>query len=138
MQDRPTLSELTLAVREFLETEIVPTLNDPRLKFRTLVAMNALSIIARESELEETFLRQECSSLIGLLGDRIDVPKEFWAVKMVVQEANTRLAGRIRSGEIPAGTLEHLLRTQRAKLEVASPAYLRRYADEPTATTKSG
>jgi Domain of unknown function (DUF6285) len=131
MQDRPTLSELTLAVREFLETEIVPTLNDPRLKFRTLVAMNALSMIARESELEEPQLREECSSLIGLLGDLIDVPKEFWAVKMVVQEANTRLAGRIRMGEIPAGTLEHLLRTQRAKLEVASPAYLRRYASQP-------
>ena len=72
MQDRPSLSELTLAVREFLETEIAPVLSDPRLKFRTLVAMNALGMIARESELEEPLVREECSSLIGLLSDLID------------------------------------------------------------------
>ena len=131
MQDRPTLSELTLAVREFLETEIVPTLNDPRLKFRVLVAMNALSIIARESELEEPRLRQECSELLTLLEFDSGVPVELSAVKTRLVEANTELARRIRTGEIPAGTFEHLLRTQRAKLEVASPAYLQRYANEP-------
>ena len=131
MQDRPTLSELTLAVREFLETEIVPTLSDPRLKFRALVAMNALSIIARESELEEPRLRQECSQLLTLLEFDSVVPVEVSAVKTRLIEANTELARRIRTGEIPAGTFEHLLRAQRAKLEVASPAYLRRYAGEP-------
>ena len=129
MQDRPSLSELTLAVREFLETEIAPTLSDPRLKFRTLVAMNALGMIARESELEEPLVREECSSLIGLLGDLIDVPKEFWAVQMVVFEANLRLAGRIRLGEIPRGTFDHLERVTRAKLEVSNPAYLKKFVD---------
>ena len=131
MQDRPTLSELTLAVREFLETEIVPTLNDPRLKFRALVAMNALSIIARESELEEPRLRQECSELLTLLEFYSGVPVELSAVKTRLVQASTELARRIRTGQIPAGTFEHLLRTQRAKLEVASPAYLQRYANEP-------
>jgi hypothetical protein len=130
MQDRPTLSELTLAVREFLETEIVPTLNDPRLKFRALVAMNALSMIARESELEEPRLREECSSLLILLELDSGVPVEFLAVKTRLIEANTELSQLIRSGQIPVGTFEHLLRTQRAKLEVASPAYLRCYASE--------
>ena len=47
--DRPTAAELATAVREFLETEILPALDDHRLRFRTLVAMNALSIVARES-----------------------------------------------------------------------------------------
>ena len=47
--DRPTAAELATAVREFLETEILPTLDDRRLRFRTLVAMNALSIIEREA-----------------------------------------------------------------------------------------
>jgi len=47
--DRPTAAELATAVREFLETEILSTLDDHRLRFRTLVAMNALSIVARES-----------------------------------------------------------------------------------------
>ncbi len=47
--DRPTAAELATAVHEFLETEILPTLDDHRLRFRTLVAMNALSIVERES-----------------------------------------------------------------------------------------
>ena len=47
--DRPNASELATAVREFLEAEILPVLTDHRLRFRTLVAMNALSIVERES-----------------------------------------------------------------------------------------
>jgi hypothetical protein len=47
--DRPAAAELATAVREFLETEILPILDDHRLRFRTLVAMNALSIVAREA-----------------------------------------------------------------------------------------
>ena len=47
--DRPTAAELATAVREFLETEILPTLHDHRLRFRTLVAMNALSIVERDA-----------------------------------------------------------------------------------------
>lgn len=46
---RPAAAELATAVREFLEAEILPTLGDHRLRFRTLVAMNALSIVAREA-----------------------------------------------------------------------------------------
>ena len=49
MTDRPTASELAAAVREFLEAEILPTLDDHRLRFRALVAMNALSIVEREA-----------------------------------------------------------------------------------------
>jgi hypothetical protein len=47
--DRPTAAELATAVREFLETEILPTLDEHRLRFRILVAMNALSIVEREA-----------------------------------------------------------------------------------------
>ena len=47
--DRPNASELATAVREYLETEILPVLTDHRLRFRTLVAMNALSIVEREA-----------------------------------------------------------------------------------------
>lgn len=47
--DRPTAAELVAAVREFLEAEILPTLTDHRLRFRTLVAMNALSIVERDA-----------------------------------------------------------------------------------------
>ena len=129
MQDCPSLSELTLAVREFLETEIAPILSDPRLKFRTLVAMNALGMIARESELEELLVHEECASLLKLLELRSDVPTGFSSMKLTVLEANTELAKRIRVGEIPDGTFEHLSRVTRAKLEVSNPAYLKKLTD---------
>jgi aminoglycoside phosphotransferase (APT) family kinase protein len=47
--DRPSAGELAVAVHEFLEDEILPTLDDHRLRFRTLVAMNALTIVEREA-----------------------------------------------------------------------------------------
>jgi aminoglycoside phosphotransferase (APT) family kinase protein len=47
--DRPSACELATAVREFLESEILPHLDDHRTRFRTLVAMNALTIVERES-----------------------------------------------------------------------------------------
>lgn len=47
--DRPTAAELAVAVHEFLEHEILPVVDDHRLRFRTLVAMNALTIVAREA-----------------------------------------------------------------------------------------
>lgn len=49
VHDRPAAGELAAAVRGFLETEVVPVLDDHRLRFRTLVAMNALTIVERES-----------------------------------------------------------------------------------------
>lgn len=49
VHDRPAAGELAAAVREFLASELVPVLDDHRLRFRTLVAMNALTIVERES-----------------------------------------------------------------------------------------
>jgi Domain of unknown function (DUF6285) len=46
--DRPTAPELLEAVTEFLSSEVLPTVNDARLRFRTLVALNALGIAYRE------------------------------------------------------------------------------------------
>ena len=50
MSERPTAQELTEAILEFLGGEILPTLTDQRLRFRMLVAMNALGIVHRELE----------------------------------------------------------------------------------------
>ena len=50
MPDRPNASELIEAVFEFLAGEVLPTADDQRLRFRTLVAMNALGIARRELE----------------------------------------------------------------------------------------
>ena len=102
MSDRPTAPELLEAVREFLESEILPALGDHRLKFRTLVAMNALGIAARELE--------------GVCGSEPLSPDDLRA-----------LAERIRAGDVTDDVLPLLKEHVAAKLRVASPRYLDRY-----------
>jgi signal transduction protein with GAF and PtsI domain len=99
MTERPTAGELTEAVLEFLGGEILPTLDDPRLRFRTLVAMNALSIVHRE---------------LGLLPPEDDAEQR-------------ELAARIRAGDVPAGTLQRVKADVEARLRIASPRYLEQY-----------
>ena len=101
MNDRPTAAELVEATREYLETEILPALDDQRLRFRTLVAINALGIAQRELESTEE--------------------------EVLSPEEAGELASRIRAGEIPEGALELLERHVAQKLRVASPQYLERY-----------
>ena len=101
MADRPTAPELIEAVFEFLSSELLPTLDDHRMKFRTLVAMNALAIARRELGASNTML----------LGD----------------EQAADLARRIRSGEPPERALELLKEHVAEKLRISNPAYLERY-----------
>jgi hypothetical protein len=98
MPDRPDASELIEAVFEFLASEVLPTADDQRLRFRTLVAMNALGIARRELESDTVLLDP------GQLAD---------------------LAARIRAGEtVELGLLkEHVA----AKLRISNPAYLEKY-----------
>ena len=71
--DRPTTpQELAEAVREFLQDEILPILDDHRLKFRTIVAINGLGIAERE----------------------------LWATTPP-REEDWELARRIRAGDVP-------------------------------------
>jgi Domain of unknown function (DUF6285) len=127
MQDRPTTNELSDAVKEFLEQEILPTISDARLKFRLLVAMNALNMISREVNLEESHSQTEFSSLKNLLGQDLPNPDSFSSLKAVTLELNAELASRIRSGNVPTNVFAHLEAVTRAKLTVTNPAYLRRY-----------
>ena len=101
MKDRPSAAELVEAVRELLERELLPTIDDARLRFRALVAVNALGIALRELESTEA----------DLLGP----------------EQAAELAVRIRAGDAPEGALELLRREVAAKLRIASPSYLERY-----------
>ena len=99
--DRPTPAELIEAVREFLGGEILPTLDDHRLKFRTLVAMNGLAIAQRQLETGED---------TGLDAGEL-----------------AELATRIRFGDVPDDALQRLRAHVEAKLRVSNPAYLERY-----------
>ena len=99
MSERPTPDELTEAIEEFLANEILPTLADHRLRFRTLVALNALGIVRRELT---------------------KLPPE--------DDAEQReLAARIRAGDVPEGALARVKADVAERLRIASPQYLDRY-----------
>lgn len=127
MQDRPHAGELAQAVREFLETEILPTIEEHRLRFRTLVAMNGLGILARELALGAMLLRHEARALGGLLGVEEPIAEDEGALRERTLELRRRLAQRIRAGTAPDGTLAVVKGTVADKLRVASPRYLERY-----------
>ena len=127
MQPRPDATELIFAVRNFLETEIIPTLSDARLKFRTLVAINALGIVEREHQLEEEFLRAELIDLSNLLELDAHAPDSLEILRLDVTKLNADLAERIRAGHAPAATFTTLKRAAVNKLRVSSPMYLKRY-----------
>jgi hypothetical protein len=98
MSERPTAEELAEAIEEFLSGEILPTLADHRLRFRLLVALNALGIVRRELA---------------------KLPRE--------DDAEQReLAVRIRAGDVPAGTLARVKADVEQRLRIASPRYLER------------
>ncbi len=124
MQDRPTATELAQAVLEFLQGEILPALQDPRLRFRTLVAANALGILVRELAGEEELLLGEHARLARLLEVDPEPPATFQALRRRLTELNGELARRIRRGEAPPGSFEHVTQTAREKLMIASPRTL--------------
>jgi hypothetical protein len=99
MSERPTAQELVEAIAEFLGGEILPTLSDHRLRFRTLVAMNALGIVHRELE----------------------------ALPHADDAEQRELVRRIRAGEVEPDTLARVRGDVEARLRIASPRYLDRY-----------
>ena len=127
MQDRPRADELAEAVREFIETEVLPTIDDPRLRFRALVAANGLGILERELAIGAPLVRREVDALMRLLGRSDAAPGDLDELRRRATELNRELVRLIRAGEAPDGTLAHLLATVADKLRVASPRYLERY-----------
>jgi hypothetical protein len=99
VSERPTPDELAEAIEEFLSGEILPTLDDPRLRFRTLVALNALGVVRRE---------------LAKLPASDDAEQR-------------ELATRIRAGDVPVGTLARVKAAVAERLLIASPHYLDRY-----------
>jgi Domain of unknown function (DUF6285) len=97
--ERPTAQELTEAIQEFLGAEILPTLTDPRLRFRMLVAMNALGIVYRE----------------------------LAALPIEDDGEQRELARMIRDGDVSPGTLQRVKADVEARLRIASPSFLEKY-----------
>ena len=102
MSERPTPQELAEAIEEFLAGEILPTLDDHRLRFRLLVALNALGIVERE---------------LTRLPPQSDAEQR-------------ELAARIRAGDVPAGTLARVKAGVEERLRIARPRFLDGYEGE--------
>lgn len=126
MQDSPSAKELLDAVTHFLNTEIAPTLADPRLKFRALVAANVLTIVGRELEMGAAQASAERERLIVLLGTTADADAE----QMTQELARKIRAGDADEGALHAAVLAHVEQTVREKLQVANPKYLERLSRE--------
>ena len=127
MQDRPTSHELISAVAQFLNTELAPTLNDPRQKFRALVAANVLQIVARELQTNDELLRAERERLNALLNENAASEN----VQADVERMTLTLAQKIRAGDADSGAFHdavfaHVKQTVIEKLQVANPKYLER------------
>jgi Domain of unknown function (DUF6285) len=96
--DRPTPQELAEAVREFLQDEILPILDDHR-----LVAINGLGIAERE--------------LWATTPPRTEVDvKRDW-----------ELARKIRAGDVPENAIALLKEQVAQKLRVSNPRHLAKY-----------
>ena len=114
MYDRPEISELVAAVREFVERRALPAL-EGHTAFHARVAANALAIVERQLRLgaeSEAAERLRLRALLGRDGS--------------LAELNRELCARIRSGELglaTPGLAEHLRATTLAKLAVDQPHY---------------
>ena len=125
MQDRPNIKELIQGIYAFLETDLVPELQEP-LRFHTRVAANLLRIIERELELEQGYLSQEAERLRVLLARAPSPAPSPDALRAEISTLNEELATRIRDGEADndpwrTEVMDHIKRTLIEKLEIANP-----------------
>lgn len=108
--DRPTASELLEAVREWMERDLMPSL-EGRLLFHSRVAMNVLDIVKREIEWgpDQEARHAEVLASFGVSSD-------------------AELGALIREGKFDdnlVGVLERLRPVVEDKVRVANPRYLR-------------
>lgn len=126
MHDRPDATELVAAARQFLETELLPSLSDQRLRYQTLVAAHVLGIVERELPVEEADLRWEAAWLIKVLGEQAPTATNLTELRHHVREGNRRLAASIRAGTFDAEPAYRQLGVElrevvSRKLRVANP-----------------
>ncbi len=116
MHDQPSVSELVLAVKSFIDETAGPNLTG-HAAFHARVASNALATVLRDLELRPANEAAEIARLKSLLdaseGDDLAT-------------LNARLSDKIRSGDLTPqtpGLLEHLKTTTVAQVEIDQPRY---------------
>lgn len=114
MMDKPTLAEIVIAAREFLENKAMPELTG-RTAFHARVAANALAIAEREITIGPIADEAEHARLVALLGRT-----------GTLEELNHALCARISAGDMnleTPGLAEHLRLTTIDKVRIDQPTY---------------
>ena len=140
MQDRPDSGELIDAVTRFIEQELLPTISDPRLRFRALIAANVLAVVSRELAQGDAALIAEYERLITLSGRSDDptaaaLPSHDSALREAVAQLSGELCAHIRAGQFDDAQLygpilAHAQATVIDKVRVTNPRHLERLAAE--------
>ena len=115
--DRPTKSELIVAVREFMEKKLLPE-SKGQLGFNTRVAVNVLKIVERELELGGEISTQTHNRLIKILKTENSTASNH--------ELNILLAKEISERRLTYQDdqlITHLWQTTLDKLSVDNPKY---------------
>lgn len=115
MINRPDGLELVTAVREMLEEQLVPALEEKSLIYQSRVSINILKIVEREMSLAGTMAQSEQHRLTNLLNEQGSL-----------EALNASLVKRIRAGELNQCShelMDHLLSTTLDKLAIDNPAY---------------
>lgn len=131
MQDLPSAQGLVEAVAQFIEREVTPTIGDHRLRFRSLIATNVLTIVTRELANGDGPLQAEWQRLNALDGATTGEPASTGALREALQRRSQALCQRIRAGEADDGPLAeavfaHAQSTVIEKLQIANPRFLER------------
>jgi Domain of unknown function (DUF6285) len=128
MQDRPTSVELLEAAADFVESELVPTVQGAR-QFQARVVANVMRIVAREIKLEDPLVRSEVKALSRLLGHNAPHLHSLDDLRAAAVSMGEELTAKIRAGEADDGAwrrevLELVRRSVEDKLSIANPRYL--------------
>jgi hypothetical protein len=128
MQDRPTSIELLEAAADFVDREIVPTLEGQR-QFQTRVVANVMRIVAREIKNEDPLVRAEVRALSKLLAHPEPHIHSLDDLCKAAVRLNGELSERIRVGDADRGAwraevLTLVRRSVEDKLRIANPRYL--------------
>lgn len=128
MQDRPRTLELLEAVQLFLETEILPGLDNEGLRFRCRVAANVLRIAGRDLALHRSELETTWRELNGLWKIPAALPADTARLDEALAVRLRALCVAIRDRAEPAGTAEVLESVLRGQLRGSNPAWLAAFA----------
>ncbi|APR85263.1 Hypothetical protein A7982_10612 [Minicystis rosea] len=131
MQNRPDKSALLEAVARFLEREIKPTVKDPALSFRVLIAANLCQLVSAELQMEDMATDAELDRLAALLPDlEVDLAHARLSRenrRLALERYNRELCARIQGGSIPvepgSAAWSHVTTTLRGELLTSSPRF---------------